>query len=62
MMYNQHGKALGIGDAETIAEWFVVHMTQEQRALFMAERPMVYHRLFPEVRMSVITERIARQW
>jgi hypothetical protein len=36
-------------DTEVLAEWFLYHMTMEQRWALMADHPLVYSRMFPGV-------------
>lgn len=40
---------MSISDAEELALWFKHVMTADQRATLMAERPLLYARIFPEV-------------
>lgn len=53
-----HKHNLGIGDAETLADWFLYHMPQDQRGRLMAELPQVYGRVFPDVDADVIVSRV----
>jgi hypothetical protein len=45
---------LGIRDTEDLAEWFVYHLSMEQRAKLMAERPVIYARMYPHTRDAVV--------
>jgi hypothetical protein len=38
---------ISIADAEETALWFIKHMSMQQRRALMAERPLLYARLFP---------------
>lgn len=50
---------LGIGDAEELAEWFLNLMPMEQRRKLMAERPLLYNRVFPGVKAGTILTHVA---
>ncbi len=41
-------------DMEDVTAFFVRHMTMDQRERLMAERPLVYARLFPGASREVI--------
>lgn len=40
---------LGIRDTEELAEYLLYHMSMELRGKLMAERPVLYSRLYPKV-------------
>jgi hypothetical protein len=61
MIYTSNGKALNTGDADSMTAFFLLHMTQEQRFLLMAEQPALYARVFPEVREETILARVLRK-
>jgi hypothetical protein len=45
---------LGIHDNEVLAEWFLYHLSLEQRHKLMAELPLIYSRLYPDVAAEVL--------
>ena len=45
-----------IRDMEEVAEWLLYHMSMEQRGALMAERPLLYARLFPGVSAEAILD------
>jgi hypothetical protein len=53
-------RPLAIGDASELAEWFIYHMPMDLRRRLMAERPLLYARVFPGINPAVLLERVAR--
>jgi hypothetical protein len=48
---------LDVGDGEEIIAFFRRHMTMPQRRLLMAERPLLYARMFPATaRVSIVNQ------
>ncbi len=45
---------LDIHDTEMLAEWFVYHLSQDQRRQLAAELPVIYGRLYPTIAPSRI--------
>lgn len=45
---------LDIHDTEVLAEWFMYHLSMEQRTELVAELPLIYSRMFPTVPPSRI--------
>ena len=57
-MRNSRGETIGIQDMEDTATFLLYHMSMETRRKFMAERPVLYRRLFPEVAPATISSRV----
>jgi hypothetical protein len=49
----------GAGDAEELAEFFIRHMPMDLRRRLMAERPLLYARVFPAVKPAILLARVA---
>jgi hypothetical protein len=49
---------LGFNETEDLARFLVHHMTMEQRGRLMAERPVIYARLFPTVTPETISFKV----
>jgi hypothetical protein len=49
---------LSIGDAEELATWFLHKMGTELRARLMAERPVLYARVYPSVNPDAIMRNV----
>jgi hypothetical protein len=50
---------LGIRDTEDLAEFLLYHITVELRGKLMAERPVLYSRLFPTVSPETLAFRVS---
>lgn len=50
---------LGIRDTEELADFLLYHITMEQRDQLMAERPVLYSRLFPGVSPETLAFRVS---
>jgi hypothetical protein len=50
---------LGIRDTEDLAEFLLYHLTMELRGKLMAERPVLYSRLYPGVSPETLAFRVS---
>jgi hypothetical protein len=50
---------LGIRDTEELAEYLLYHISMELRGKLMAERPVLYSRLFPTVTPENLAFRVS---
>lgn len=49
---------LRVNELETLVNWFLLHMGIDQRARFMAEMPLTYAKLYPDVSASRIASMV----
>jgi hypothetical protein len=52
---------LGIRDTEDLAEYLLYHLSMELRGKLMAERPVLYSRLFPGVAPETLAFRVSER-
>ena len=50
---------LGIRDTEDLAEFLLYHLSAELRRKLMAERPVLYARIFPQVTPETLAFRVS---
>ena len=51
---------LGIRDTEELAEYLLYHLSSELRGKLMAERPVLYSRLYPKVSAENLAFRVSQ--
>jgi hypothetical protein len=52
---------LGTRDTEDLAEFLLYHLSMELRGKLMAERPVLYSRLFPNVAPETLSFRVSER-
>lgn len=50
---------LGIRDTEDLAEYLLYHLSMELRGKLMAERPVLYSRLYPSVDAETLAFKVS---
>jgi hypothetical protein len=50
---------LGIRDTEDLAEFLLYHLSMELRGKLMAERPVLYSRLYPTVSAETLAFKVS---
>jgi hypothetical protein len=53
--------SVSFGDTQELAEWFLRRMSMPERYKLMAEKPLLYARLFPEVKAATILDKVAEE-
>jgi len=54
------GAKLNIADADRVARWFLYRAGPDERGALMADMPLVYARMYPDVGPAVIVGNVIR--